>query len=130
MASAPAVLAKTIWERTMADTIKMAGRGLMAGAAALGIALGSAMVRADESGEKVYLKKCVMCHGADGKGKMAAGKATKTPDLCSDEGKKAKDAEWTEIIVKGKNKMPRYDKKLTAAEIKAVITYMRSLCKK
>jgi len=34
-----------------------------------------------------------------------------------------------DIIVKGKNKMPSYDKKITDAEVKDVIAYMRSLCK-
>jgi mono/diheme cytochrome c family protein len=44
--------------------------------------------------------------------------------------KNESDDEWTQIIVKGKNKMPAYDKKLTEAEIKDVVTYIRSLCKK
>jgi hypothetical protein len=33
------------------------------------------------------------------------------------------------FIVKGRNEVPSYDKKLTDAEVKNVITYMRSLCK-
>ena len=79
--------------------------------------------------EKVYKAKCVSCHGPDGKGETAAGKATKARDLCSADVKKETDAAWTEIIVKGKNKMPSYDKKVTDAEVKDVIAYMRSLCK-
>ena len=43
--------------------------------------------------------------------------------------KKESDATWTEIVVKGKNKMPSYDQKITDAEVKDVIAYMRSLCK-
>jgi mono/diheme cytochrome c family protein len=82
------------------------------------------------SGEKTYKAKCIGCHGADGSGNTPAGKATKTSDACSEEAKKKPDAEWTEIMVKGKNKMPAYDKKLTETEIKDVIAYMRSLCKK
>jgi mono/diheme cytochrome c family protein len=77
-------------------------------------------------GEKVYKAKCASCHGPEGKGETAAGKMTKARDICSDEVKT--DAAWTDIIVKGKNKMPSYDKKVTGADVKDVIAYMRSLC--
>jgi len=105
------------------------------GPVALGVALlgasflfgGSA--NAQDAGEKVYKAKCASCHGADGKGVTAAGKATKARDFCSDEVKKETDEEWTTILTKGKNKMPAYDKKLTEAELKSVIAYIRSLCK-
>jgi hypothetical protein len=62
--------------------------------------------------------KCDMCHGADGKGSTAAGKATKARDFCSDEVKRQTDGEWTTILTEGKNKMPSYDKKLTEAKRK------------
>ena len=65
----------------------------------------------------------------DGKGETAAGKATKARDLCSADVKEEADAAWTDIILKGKNKMPAYGKKITDAEVKDVIAYMRSLCK-
>jgi len=81
-------------------------------------------------GEGVYKAKCAGCHGADGAGTTAAGKATKARDFCSDEVKKESDDDWISIIVKGKNKMPSYDKKVTEAEIKDVVAYIRSLCKK
>lgn len=80
--------------------------------------------------EKVYKAKCATCHGADGAGTTAAGKATKARDFCSDEVKKETDEEWTAIIVKGKSKMPAYDKKLTDAEVKDVVAFIRGLCKK
>ena len=81
------------------------------------------------NGEKEYKAKCASCHGPDGKGETAAGKATKARDICSDEVKKESDAAWTDIVVKGKNKMPSYDKKITDADVKDVVAYMRSLCK-
>lgn len=83
-----------------------------------------------QGGEAVYKAKCASCHGADGAGATPAGKATKARDFCSDEVKKETDVEWTGIIVKGKNKMPAYDKKITDAEIKDVVAYIRGLCKK
>ena len=85
---------------------------------------------AQDSGEKVYKAKCAMCHGPDGAGATPAGKATKARDFCSDEVKKETDDEWTQIILKGKNKMPGYDKKISDAEVKDVVAYIRTLCKK
>ena len=90
----------------------------------------SVPARAQGAGEKVYKAKCAMCHGADGSGATPAGKGTKARDFCSDEVKKESDEDWSLIIVKGKNKMPAYDKKITEAEIKDVVAYIRTLCKK
>jgi len=90
----------------------------------------STPVHAQSDGEKVYKAKCATCHGPDGAGATPAGKATKARDFCSDEVKKETDDEWTAIIVKGKNKMPAYDKKITDAEVKDVVAYIRGLCKK
>jgi cytochrome c6 len=92
------------------------------------LAAGSA--KAQGTGEKLYKAKCASCHGADGTGTTPAGKATKARDFCSEEVTKESDDEWTQIIVKGKNKMPAYDKKLSEAEIKDVVAYIRTLCKK
>lgn len=86
--------------------------------------------RAQDAGEKVYKAKCAMCHGPAGGGNTPAGKTTKARDLCSDDVKKETDEEWTTIISNGKNKMPAYDRKISADEMKAVIAYMRSMCKK
>jgi cytochrome c5 len=36
------------------------------------------------------------------------------------------DAQLTEIVAKGKNKMPAYDGKLTADQIKALVAHMRT----
>jgi mono/diheme cytochrome c family protein len=91
---------------------------------------GTAVFAQDKAnGEKMYKAKCASCHGPDGKGETAAGKATKARDICSEEVKNESDAAWTDIIVKGKNKMPSYDKKVTDAERTDVIAYMRGLCK-
>jgi cytochrome c6 len=94
------------------------------------VLLGSSPAYAQDAGEKVYKAKCASCHGADGAGATPAGKATKARDFCSEDVKKETDDEWESIIVKGKNKMPAYDKKLTDAEMKEAIAYVRALCKK
>ncbi len=95
------------------------------------LVLASASLRAQDkaNGEKVFKAKCASCHGPDGKGDTAAGKATKSRDICSDEVKAESDAAWTDIISKGKNKMPAYAGKISDGDVKDVIAYMRSLCK-
>jgi mono/diheme cytochrome c family protein len=102
----------------------------MFAAAIVAIFLLTTPANSQGAGEKIYKAKCASCHGADGTGATPVGKATKARDFCSDEVKKETDEEWTAIIVKGKNKMPAYDKKLTDAEIKDVVTHIRGLCKK
>jgi mono/diheme cytochrome c family protein len=104
-------------------------RLLMGVLVAAAVCLLSAPAEAQSAGEKVYKAKCASCHAADGSGSTPVGKALKARPFCSPEVKKETDAEMTEIIVKGKNKMPPYDKKLTEDEIKDVVAYIRSLCK-
>jgi cytochrome c6 len=71
-----------------------------------------------------YKAKCAMCHGADGKGgKMG------TRDFASPEVKAESDAQLTDIIAKGKGKMPAYTGKLKDTEIKDLVTYIRGLAK-
>jgi|SRR5581483_1861447 len=76
-----------------------------------------------------YKAKCAMCHGADGKGDTPAGKKMGARDFASPEVQKASDADLTQIIEKGKNKMPAYTGKLTAAQIKDLVAYVRQFGK-
>jgi mono/diheme cytochrome c family protein len=103
---------------------------LLSGVLIVMMSLLSSAVNAQSSGEAIYKAKCASCHGPDGTGATPAGKATKSRDFCSEEVKEETDAEWTAIIVKGKSKMPAYDKKISDAEIKDVVAYIRGLCKK
>jgi len=75
----------------------------------------------------LYKSKCQVCHGADGKGDTPAGKKVGARDFHSPEVAKMSDTELFEITKKGKEKMPAYDKKLTADQIKALVKYIRSL---
>jgi len=71
-----------------------------------------------------YKAKCAMCHGPDGKGgKMG------TRDFASPEVKGESDAQLTDIINNGKGKMPSYKGKLTDADVKGLVTYIRGLAK-
>jgi cytochrome c6 len=78
-----------------------------------------------QAGADTYKAKCAMCHGADGKGKMAG-----TKDLASADVQKQSDADLTKTITDGKPpKMPAYKDKLSADQVKEVVTYIRSLKK-
>jgi len=104
---------------------------LIAGAATIGLALFFCLpASAQETGESLFKSKCAMCHGADGAGQTAMGKALKIPDLHSADVQKRSDAELTEIISKGKNKMPAYDTKLNKEQISKLVGCIRDLAKK
>ena len=87
-----------------------------------------ASVRADGAGD--FKAKCAMCHGTDGSGSTATGKALKVRDLGSADVQGQTDAQLTEIITSGKDKMPAYKGKLTDDQIKGLVVYIRSLAKK
>jgi cytochrome c6 len=92
-----------------------------------GLSVWSTLAVADAAAN--YKTKCAMCHGADGKGETPAGKKMGAHDFASPEVQKAADAELITITTKGKNKMPAYEKKLSDAEIKDLVTYVRQLAK-
>lgn len=75
-----------------------------------------------------FKAKCAMCHGADGKG-SAVGQKMGAHDFTSPEVQKMSDAELTEVITKGKNKMPSYAGKLQEGDIKGLVGYIRQLGK-
>ena len=80
-------------------------------------------------GPETFKAKCVMCHGADGSGNTAMGKKFGLKDLGSAEVQKMTDAQLTEIITKGKDKMPEYGTKLSADDIKGLVAFIRTLKK-
>jgi mono/diheme cytochrome c family protein len=102
-------------------------RCLFLTALAVGLALWSTPAAADAAAN--YKAKCAMCHGADGKGDTPAGKKMGTHDFASPEVQKASDADLIAITTKGKNKMPAYSGKLSDADIKDLIGYIRQLAK-
>ena len=80
---------------------------------------------AAEAAADLFKSKCAMCHGPDGKGKMAG-----TKDLGSAEVQKASDADLTATITNGKPpKMPSYKGKLTDDQIKDLVKYVRTFKK-
>ena len=85
--------------------------------------------KAQTGGEALYKAKCVACHGADGKGETAVGKANKIRDLGSADVQAQTDDVIAAIISNGKSKMPAYGKSLKPEQIKDLVAYIRTLKK-
>ena len=81
-------------------------------------------------GAAIYKATCASCHGANGDGQTTAiGKKMNLRHLGSPEVQKQTDAELYAWTADGKNKMPAYKSKLSEAEIKALVAFMRTLKK-
>lgn len=92
--------------------------------------VGTRTFAADSDAAGLFKAKCAICHGADGSGNSPMGKMMKVPDLASAEVQKRSDAELTEAITTGKNKMPPFKGKLTDEQIHSMVSYVRQLAKK
>lgn len=76
-----------------------------------------------QDGAALYKTKCQMCHGPDGKGSAVGLKMGAKPFSET----KGSEKEFIEITENGKGKMPAFKGKLTDAQIKDVVTYVRTL---
>jgi cytochrome c6 len=84
---------------------------------------------AQGSGADTYKAKCAMCHGADGLAATPMGKSMKILSVKDPAMVGAPEARLIASTTNGKGKMPAYKGKLTDAQIKDVIAYMRTLGK-
>ena len=98
---------------------------LQAGFAVLAFSMMFSTVSLADSGGDTFKAKCAMCHGADGAGKAAMG----TTDLGAAATQGKSDSDLNGIITNGKGKMPKYDGKLTPAQVTDVVKYIRTLKK-
>jgi len=96
--------------------------------AGFAMALATTAVLAQGSGADTYKGKCAMCHGQDGMASGPAGKAMNVPAVTAP-AFKAPDADLIAVTKSGKGKMPAYAGKLTDAQIKDAIAYLRTLQK-
>lgn len=85
---------------------------------------------AQDTGADIYKAKCQMCHGVDGLGQTPAGKAMKAVPFTDPAIVHKSDAELIAATKNGQGKMPAYADKLTDPQIKAVISFVRTLQKK
>jgi cytochrome c6 len=77
-------------------------------------------------GKEIFARKCVTCHGSDGAG-SAVGKSLKVADLRSALVQKKSDTDLAHVISEGKNSMPAFGNDLSADEVKAMVSYVRTL---
>ena len=78
----------------------------------------------------LYNKSCASCHGKDGKGATKMGKKAGARDYTTAEGQKWSDEEGVKAILEGvkdggKTKMKAYSGKVTEAEAKELVAYIR-----
>lgn len=86
--------------------------------------------KAQDDAASLFKAKCAPCHGADGKGEVPMGKKLGAHDLSSAEVQKQSDAQLTEVVTKGRNKMPAYEGKLSKEQIAQLVAYIREIGKK
>ena len=106
-------------------------RAMFVGVVAVGLfAFCARSARAQGAEETLFKTKCAACHGPDGKGEVPMGKKLAVPSLSAPEVQSQSDAQLTDAIGKGKNKMPAYDGKLSKEQIASLVVYIRELGKK
>lgn len=86
---------------------------------------------ADTDASQLFLAKCASCHGQDGKGSAKMAKMLKVDvsklDLTCKTAVKATDEGLTKVTSEGLKKMPKFQDKLTAVQIEALVKYIRTL---
>ncbi len=84
-----------------------------------------------QNGQQLFNNNCAVCHGTEGHGNTPMGKAiSNLPDLASPSTDQLSDEEIFDIITNGKGVMPAFQQKLSDADRKALIKYVRSLSEK
>jgi mono/diheme cytochrome c family protein len=96
-------------------------------ATALAVVLSLSLSAHAQSAADLFKSKCAGCHGADGTG-SAMGKKMGAHDFTSADVQGMSDAQLTDIITNGKNKMQKYAS-LKPEDIKGLVAYIRTLKK-
>jgi mono/diheme cytochrome c family protein len=89
--------------------------------------ISSAGIAAAADASATWAANCASCHGKDGSGNTMMGKKLGVKDYTKDQG--FSDADATNAIKNGKDKMKGFGSKLSDADIKALVAYVRSLKK-
>ena len=75
----------------------------------------------------LWAQHCASCHGKDGSGNTTMGKKLGVKDYTKSQS--FSDAEAANVITNGKGKMKAYKGKLSDADVKALVAYVRTLKK-
>lgn len=89
--------------------------------------LSSAGIAAAADASATWAANCASCHGKDGSGNTMMGKKLGVKDYTKDQS--FSDADATNAIKNGKEKMKGFGSKLSDADIKALVAYVRTLKK-
>ena len=89
--------------------------------------LSSAGIAAAADASATWAANCASCHGKDGSGNTTMGKKLGVADYTKNQS--FSDTEAANIIKNGKGKMKGYGSKLSDADIKALVAYVRSFKK-
>ena len=92
-----------------------------------GTSVNAAAIESESSPRSLYVSNCARCHGTNGRAQTAQGKKLDADDLTGGDATGISDAKMTRVITSGKGKMPSFRKKLTAAQIAQISSYVRSL---
>ena len=84
-------------------------------------------MQAQSDADKIYKTNCVVCHSADGSGSSSTGKAMHAKDLRSDEVQKQSDGALSEVITRGRGKMPAFGGKIKPDDVTKLVSYIRAL---
>ncbi|MGA8272278.1 MAG: cytochrome c [Candidatus Sulfotelmatobacter sp.] len=85
------------------------------------------VTQAQSDPAKLFATNCTLCHGADGSGNTGTGKAMHAKDLRSDDVQKQSDAALSEVIIKGRGKMPAFGAKIKPDDVQKLMAYIRNL---
>lgn len=96
---------------------------------AIFVAVASVAV-AQTGGEATYKAQCQMCHGETGKGDTPVGKGLHAKSFSDPQVIEASKAKLIGQVKNGSSAMPPFKDKLTDAQIKDVIAYVRTLERK
>lgn len=80
-----------------------------------------------ENPRNLFVNNCARCHGADGRADTETGRLYDTPNISGGRLKKSSTKRLTRIITNGYGSMPAFGKKLSAADIAALVGYIRRL---
>lgn len=82
-----------------------------------------------EDGAALFKSKCAMCHAVDGGGDTPMGRKLGLKPLGGTDVQKLTDDQIGQTVVKGKGKMPAFDKKVTPDQVQALVAHIRTLKK-
>ena len=101
---------------------------LPVGMFAVAVRSGGPISRDARRAGSLYSNNCATCHGRDGGAGTSRGRRNRSRNLKDPEWQdRASDERIFNAIMNGKGKMPGYSKKLSEAEIDALVAYVRGL---